>query len=48
MKKLFRFYCIDCDNAWHEILEEYTIHANCDYCNKEIEAEDLTNEENNQ
>jgi hypothetical protein len=46
MKKLYRFYCIDCDNAWHEILEEHESHANCDFCLKETEAEHLKNEEN--
>lgn len=47
MKKLYRFYCMDCDNAWHELLEDYQNNSNCDYCSKEIEPEDLTNEENN-
>jgi len=46
MKKLFRFYCIDCDNAWHEILEENEDHSHCDFCDKEIEAEHLSDEEN--
>lgn len=47
MKKLFRFYCLDCDNAWHEILEDCISHASCDYCSKEIIAEHLKDEENN-
>jgi len=47
MKKLFRFYCKDCDHAWHDLLEDYQTQDHCDYCNKDIEAEHLTNEENN-
>jgi hypothetical protein len=47
MKKLYRFYCIDCDNAWHDLVEDYENHAKCDYCLNEIEAEQLENEENN-
>jgi NAD-dependent SIR2 family protein deacetylase len=44
MKKLYRFYCIDCDNAWHEILEENESTSNCDYCNKLFKPEDLKND----
>lgn len=40
MKKLFRFYCIDCDNAWHEILNELESNSNCDYCNKLLDPEE--------
>ena len=41
MKRLFRFYCLDCDNAWHEILEETDSKSHCDFCNKLLEAEEI-------
>jgi hypothetical protein len=52
MKKLCRFYCKDCDNAWLEILsikeEENVDYADkCDYCGKKQEAEDLLDNEKN-
>ena len=40
MKKLFRFYCVDCDNAWMGILEEEDNHSKCEYCSKEQKAEE--------
>ena len=49
MKRLCRFYCKDCDNAWLEIIsikeEENVDYADkCDYCGKKQEAEDLLND----
>jgi hypothetical protein len=41
MKKLYRFYCVDCDNAWHEILEEKDNKSDCDYCHKKFDPESL-------
>jgi len=45
MKKLCRFYCVDCDNAWIELIEEKQnntkYHGKCDYCLKEQEAEEV-------
>jgi hypothetical protein len=41
MKNLFRFYCIDCDNAWMEILDEEEDHSKCEYCNKPQKAEEV-------
>ena len=41
MKKLFRFYCEDCDNAWHDLLEETEAHSHCDYCQKPADPEEL-------
>jgi hypothetical protein len=48
MKKLFRFYCLDCDNAWHEILEETESYSHCDFCNKKVKPEEINNEENHE
>ena len=44
-KKLYRFYCLDCDHAWAEVLPEFTIHAKCEYCNKEYQVENIHNNE---
>lgn len=45
MKKLCRFYCKDCDNAWIELIEENKehpeYHDKCDYCGKPQEAEEV-------
>jgi len=44
-KKLYRFYCLDCDHAWAEVLPEFTVHAKCEYCGKEhaTETDDIEN-----
>lgn len=45
MKKLCRFYCLDCDNAWIELIEEHEEKADyqdkCDYCGKQQTAEEV-------
>lgn len=45
MKKLCRFYCVDCDNAWIELfLENGDNHIyvdKCDYCGKTQPAEEI-------
>jgi hypothetical protein len=45
MKKLCRFYCVDCDNAWLELISEHENKADyvdkCDYCNKTQQAEEV-------
>ena len=41
-KALYRFYCLDCDNAWHEILTEENTVSECDYCGNPQKPEDLT------
>jgi hypothetical protein len=41
MRKLFRFYCVDCDNAWIEILNADEIHSRCEYCDKLQTAETI-------
>ena len=46
MKKLLRFYCLDCDNAWMEILPTYKVCSDCEYCGISVEAEDPS--ENNE
>lgn len=43
-KNLVRFYCIDCDNAWMEILIDGQYSSNCEYCNKPQQAEHIENE----
>jgi len=45
-KKLYRFYCLDCDNAWMEILGEYSNHSKCEYCSKEIECDSVYGDDN--
>jgi len=39
MAKLCRFYCVDCDAAWAEILGDDLYTALCEYCRKPQEAE---------
>lgn len=45
MKKLCRFYCVDCDNAWLELISENGDNNDysdkCDYCGKKQEAEEV-------
>ena len=45
MKKLCRFYCSDCDNAWLELIEEHKQNPEyvdkCDYCGRQQEAEEV-------
>lgn len=45
MKRLCRFYCVDCDNAWIELFEEHEYKADytdkCEYCNKTQQAEEV-------
>jgi hypothetical protein len=52
MKKLCRFYCVDCDNSWMEILntseENFDYTDKCDYCGEKQEAEHVTSENENQ
>lgn len=45
-KSLVRFYCIDCDNAWMEVLPVDSYSSNCEYCKKPQQAEEITNENN--
>jgi len=40
-KKLYRFYCLDCDHAWAEVLPEFTVYSKCEYCGSEQETESL-------
>lgn len=40
-KKLARFYCQPCDNAWIDIVESDKFHSNCEYCSKLCDAEFL-------
>lgn len=52
MKRLCRFYCVDCDNAWLEIVsakdEEKVDYADkCDYCGKKQKAEELLDDDKN-
>jgi hypothetical protein len=52
MKRLCRFYCVDCDNAWLEILEDNVehpeYHDKCDYCGKKQQAEEVTKDNEHQ
>jgi hypothetical protein len=45
-KNLVRFYCIDCDNAWLEILEHDVFTSKCEYCKTPQQAEEIENENN--
>lgn len=45
-KNLVRFYCVDCDNAWTEVLEDGTFSSNCKYCKRPQQAEEIENENN--
>ncbi len=42
-KKLCRFYCLDCDNAFMDVLEltdeKVDFIGKCEYCGKSFEAE---------
>lgn len=40
-KRLSRFYCQPCDNAWIEIIGFEDFHAKCEYCSKLCDAEIL-------
>lgn len=46
MKRLCRFYCVDCDNAWMEIWDDLGDNPHhtdeCDYCGKKYEAEEIS------
>jgi len=48
MKKLCRFYCLDCDNAFMDILEvndeKVDFVKKCEYCGKAFEAEYIQDE----
>jgi len=39
MKRLYRFYCVDCDHAWMQVLSEYKVYSMCEYCSKEQAVE---------
>jgi hypothetical protein len=39
-KKLYTFYCADCDNAWLELSDITYPVSKCDYCNKEESADE--------
>ncbi len=41
-KRLARFYCVDCDMAWTNLISEFEHHDNCEYCNKSLEAEEIS------
>jgi hypothetical protein len=50
MKKLYRFYCSDCDHAWHELLEDNNEETHtdlCDYCRRPQKPEDMKHDTNN-
>jgi hypothetical protein len=50
MKRLYRFYCVDCDHAWHDLLEEISEEPHkdfCDYCRKPQKSEDLKHDPQN-
>lgn len=39
-KRLYRFYCLDCDNAWSDVLmESDKVTSECSYCQREFPAE---------
>lgn len=40
-KKLYSFYCCDCDNAWMEISGDEFPVSTCEYCRKTFSCEDV-------
>lgn len=51
MKKLCRFYCLDCDNAFMDVLdfteEKVDFLRKCEYCGKSFAAEHISDEKDN-
>jgi hypothetical protein len=47
IKKVYYYYCLNCDNAWNEIFDK-KVESRCIYCNNKYEAEDAMDITNNQ
>ena len=40
-KILRRFYCVDCDHAWMEIVLDDILFSDCEYCQNPMPAEEI-------
>ena len=40
-KRLYSFYCCDCDNAWTELSASEFPVSKCEYCRKEFSFEEI-------